>query len=195
VPPTNDPTKQPTPEPTLGAGGPSGTGTPVANVIDVNALSYFVGSINSGTTPGEAHVFRAYDQNTNKVTINHDNVTPPGFVVTPSWPSSIIKGIRIYTSNNYKDRDPLSYSIYGRNGSNDSWTLISESAFSITRYRNPLDVPIVSTFEAKDPSLNGKEIYFENDVAYWEYKVLFPTNKGDSGRTAMAEVELPGILV
>lgn len=164
-------------------------------MIDANALSYYVGSINSEITPVDAFKSAAYDQNTNKFTIKHDGISHPGFVATPSWPSSIVKGVRIYTSNNYKSRDPLSYILYGRSGPYDDWNFIAQEAFSITRSRNQLGIPIVSTFESGDTTRNMREMHFENDVAYSEYKIVFPTNKGDSSRTSMAEVELPGILV
>ena len=74
----------------------------------------------------------------NQVTINENFflTIDPGLVITPTWPASIVTGLRIYSSNNYKDRDPASYVFEGRKSKTDTWTLISQGDINLSRFRN-----------------------------------------------------------
>jgi len=133
------------------------------------------------------------DGTTNKCSLKKINGQIPGFIATSPSPS-IIKGIRIYTANNYKEDDPASYKV---EGSNDGigWDFISEMDINISRYRNAKGITINSTFEAMDPTRNGKNIVFENEAVYTQYRVTIPTTKSSKASHAhFAEIELPGYV-
>ena len=192
--PTSSPSSSPSSSPTTSAPNPSPSSGPGPSQL-VPVGSVILGSAN--TQLGLPGCIDASDGTTNKCTIvrsdfpSNDEV---GFVATSSQ-RSIVKKIRVYTANNYKSRDPASYSIEGRNDESETWQLISSGPISLTRRRNGQGVAIVSTYESPDTSRKYKEIVFENEAEYVQYRVRFPTinNNGES-RVAFSEVELPGFI-
>ena len=93
-----------------------------------------------------------------------------GFIVTPSV-SKELQMIEFYTANDYAERDPVTYKLYGTNdeitsvdngsGNEENWTLIAEGT---------LDFPETRLAQA---SL----ITLDNPVTYSSYKMVFPTRK------------------
>ena len=183
-PETSSPTNVPNPSPS--AAGPS-------QLVAVSSV--ILGSAN--TVLGSPGCTDASDGTTDKCTINrsyfpsNDEV---GFVAT-SGERSVVKKIRIYTANNYKERDPASYSIEGRNADGDTWQLISNGPISLTRRRNGQGIALLSTYDSPDTTRKYREVVFENEAEYSQYRVRFPTAKNDGQNyIAFAEVELPGFV-
>ena len=67
--------------------------------------------------------------------------------------------------------------------------------FNIFYSRNSSDSVIKSSYESPDTNKRVREVKFANSIAYSEYRVTFPSNKGDNGYVQIGEVELPGILI
>ena len=94
-----------------------------------------------------------------------------GFVVTPSRGSTIAHSFQITTANDVVARDPTSIEIWGTNGSllepdngdgnENTWTLIYSGALALPDTRNTTADPIG----------------FDNNTAYSQYKIIFPTVK------------------
>ncbi|MBN2842030.1 MAG: immunoglobulin domain-containing protein [Sedimentisphaerales bacterium] len=111
-----------------------------------------------------------------------------GIIVSPqkgtSMPqTSIVQGITITSANDAAERDPWSYELFGSNGysSEGPWHMISSG--EITDFANG--------FWPRN-TINSTPITFtNNEFAYKHYKLLFPTNGGDSMFQA-AEIELLG---
>jgi len=177
------PTKDPTLSPTADS-----TPTKVNTVIDLKS------NITSVGTETPMIVDKACDGTTNALTFKRALGQNPGLIAEPSHSFSIVKGIRVYNGPNYKSRDPTKYIVEGRNGYEDSWHMISEGGITMGRRRNPKGILISSTFSEGDTSLRFREVSFENDVAYSQYKVTFPEAKDGGTRVLVAEVELPGIV-
>lgn len=117
-----------------------------------------------------------------------------GLAVTPAFGSSIVCGMRIWTSNDVESRDPASYSLYGKTTavadgqSTASYTLISSGALALPAGRN-------GTGAAALNNANSQLISFSNTGAYTSYLIIFPTlkNAGADGRMQIAEIQLYGI--
>ncbi len=93
-----------------------------------------------------------------------------GFIVTPSV-SKELQFFEFYTANDYAERDPSSYKLYGTNdeitsvdngsGNEENWTLISEGT---------LEFPDARYVQATMVTL-------DSPVTYSSYKMVFPTRK------------------
>ncbi len=193
APVTSAPTKG-TPSPTVKVTDqpsvPTGDGTPVHSVLDPGSEITFVGTSNKAQSPSSA-----VDGRTKKMTLisAQSEEISPGFEAVPtSSQPSVVKAIRLYTSNISVKRDPRNYVLEGKNDGESDWTLISKGKVTKESRRNNSDAPIVSTFDAPDLTKAYFEKKFENDVAYTQYRVLFP---GSGKKIFVGEVELPGILV
>jgi hypothetical protein len=102
-----------------------------------------------------------------------------GFIVTPAAGAKAVTSLQITTANDFPERDPSSFQIYGTNapilsgensqGTSEAWTLIASGALALPDER----------FTA------GDVVSFANGTAYTSYKVLFPTVKDGELATAM----------
>jgi glucose/arabinose dehydrogenase len=107
-----------------------------------------------------------------------------GFIITPSGTPTVVTQFRITTADDFSQRDPASYQLYGTNdailstehsdGTGETWTLIASGSLSLPNVRNTLG-PIVS---------------FANSTAYTSYKMLFPTVKDAGGANSMQIAEI-----
>jgi hypothetical protein len=105
-----------------------------------------------------------------------------GFIVTPAAGASTLKSFQITTANDFVDRDPTSYELYGTNqaiasldnsyGTAESWTLIGSGALALPAARDTL----------------GSVVPVANNASYTSYKMLFPTRVGPGGGMQIAEV-------
>ncbi len=96
-----------------------------------------------------------------------------GFIVTPSAPI-MIQSFVITTANDSVNRDPTSWELYGTNdavvsadnstGMAEKWTLIASGA---------LELPV-------ERLTVGPVVSFMSFDVYKSFKMVFPTNKGDS---------------
>ncbi len=118
----------------------------------------------------------------------HRDAANCGIIISPqkgtSLPqTSIVQGMTITSANDAEARDPWSYVLYGSNGysSEGPWHLISSG-----------DLTDFATGTWPRDTINSTPITFtSNEFAYKHYKLLFPTNGGDSMFQA-AEIELLG---
>ena len=201
--PTRSPSGSPVGSPTVTTGSPmqspSNTGscvdepTPTSTVLDTNTLIEFVGSSRAAENPSDA-----VDGTTSKFTIDNDpfKSLAPGLIAIPSCSLSIVKGIRFYTSSSAKWYDPTTYVLEGRSDENDEWQAIAKGEVSMPRGRNSDGLEINSSFAAGDDSYRHDELKFsENEEVYSQYRVLFPSTRGDEDSVILAELELPGILI
>ena len=94
-------------------------------------------------------------------------------------------GISFTTANDAVERDPVSFELYGSNGTIDGpYTLIASG--DIVDFAQATAWPRFTR--------NETEIAFANDVAYAHYQVLFPAVRDPASANSMqiAEVELLG---
>ncbi|XAM00599.1 PEP-CTERM sorting domain-containing protein [Phycisphaeraceae bacterium D3-23] len=109
-----------------------------------------------------------------------------GFIVTPSGGPSIVQGMVITTANDFVERDPDSYEIYGTNdpitspadgdGSSENWTLIQAG---------DLDLPF-------DRFTDGEFVVINNGDSYTSYRVVFPGVRDGASADSfqIAEIQL-----
>ncbi|MCC7476551.1 MAG: hypothetical protein IT425_14260 [Pirellulales bacterium] len=124
-------------------------------------------------TPGGEGVANVINQDaaTKYLNFGKDNT---GFIVTPSYGSTVLNQFRITTANDAPERDPGSWILYGTNdaiksrnhshGDAEAWVPIDSGNLSL-----PTDRLTVS-----DP------VTVNNTTAYTSYKLVFPTLR-DSG--------------
>jgi hypothetical protein len=110
---------------------------------------------------------------------------PTGIQITPLLGATVVTGVTFTTANDAADRDPVSFELYGSNGTIDGpYTLIASGD--------------IVDFAQADPwprfTKNETQIAFDNDVAYAHYQVLFPTVRNPGGANSMqiSEIELLG---
>ena len=117
-----------------------------------------------------------------------------GFSVTPSAnpTNEPVVGLRLYTANDFDDRDPASFQLFGSNDSIDGpWEAIFSGNLSLPSDRNDEDPPLMIP-PTGNLAADHQEVLFENDAMYTHYRVVFPTLKDAAAANSMqiAEVEL-----
>ncbi|MBC7901133.1 MAG: carboxypeptidase regulatory-like domain-containing protein [Saprospiraceae bacterium] len=114
-----------------------------------------------------------------------------GLIVTPGAGSTVINSMRIYTANDFPDRDPASYLLEGSNNAGSSWTVISTGTLNLPANRNATGQPIST------PGLFSQTVSFFNLMAYTSYRITFPTIKDVILANSMqiGEIELLDIPV
>jgi len=128
---------------------------------------------------------KAFDNNTGTKYLNFA-MGNSGLIVTPTGGPSVVRSLVLTTANDWAQRDPASFALYGTNdaivsinnslGTAENWTLIAEG---------PLALPD-ARFTA------GAPVTFDNATSYTSYKLLFPTIKDAPATNSMqiAEVAL-----
>jgi hypothetical protein len=131
----------------------------------------------SSNSPGNEGVTNAIDNNSATKYLNFDKLNA-GFTVTPSAGPRVVTGLRLTSANDAPERDPTSFVL---SGSNDGSTFIEVAHGA------------VPAFSSRFSTL---QINFSNNVAYKQYRLLFPTVQNASAAVAMqiAEVEFLGGL-
>ncbi|MBI4748116.1 MAG: putative Ig domain-containing protein [Acidobacteria bacterium] len=115
-----------------------------------------------------------------------------GYIVSPincSPSGRVINRFRVYTANDFPDRDPASYELYGTNSpisgngpfAANLFTLISSGSLALPSGRN------TSTLD----DANSQEISFSNTTPYQTFMLIFPTvkNAGAVLSTQVAEIK------
>jgi hypothetical protein len=107
-----------------------------------------------------------------------------GLIIKPVSGASIVRSFKITTANDFSERDPASYELYGTNdpitsadnstGLAENWTLISSGTLSLPESRFT-DAPLVS---------------FSNSTSYTAYKIVFPTLKNAASANSMQLADL-----
>ena len=177
------PTQAPTPLNTDGA-------LHVATVISKSSQTFRVGgTANAGENLG-------IDGTTFKFLVVKDGTTDPGFEVINEHPRTIVQGLRVYTANDGRGRDPAFYRLEGRKNSAEAWELISEGWLSLPIERNEDGLPINSSPGSPDTSLYHQEVSISNAKVYAQYRFTAPqTRNVDDGIMQFGEIELPGLIL
>uniref|UniRef100_A0A6V2KAH0 DUF1501 domain-containing protein n=1 Tax=Ditylum brightwellii TaxID=49249 RepID=A0A6V2KAH0_9STRA len=188
------PTATPTAAPVAAA---ESNAIPVSTVLDAAAAPSIVRLNDIYPTHWYHNNVNIMDGTTSIYEIRMDGSgLPSGLEVTPTWPHSVIKSMRVYTARNGNSRDPTSFVIKGRNTDGEAWTLIAEGALYLPTDRNSVGLTVNSSPSAPDMALNHYEATFPNAVAYSQYQLTFPTTRHpDSTIVQFAELELPGLAV
>lgn len=111
-----------------------------------------------------------------------------GLIVTPASGPSVVQSLVLTTANDWENRDPASYVLYGTNdpissvdkspGGAEKWTLISSGTLALPSARDTVADPID----------------FANAASYTSYRLSFPTLKnapdGNPNSMQIAEVQL-----
>ncbi|HML74721.1 MAG TPA: PEP-CTERM sorting domain-containing protein [Anaerohalosphaeraceae bacterium] len=112
-----------------------------------------------------------------------------GFIVTPAKGVSLVQGFEITTANDWAERDPASWVLYGTNdditsvdnsdGLMENWVLIDSGDLSLPGERNTL----------------GSLVAVDNSSFFKSYKMLFPTLKNADATNSMqiAEIQFYGV--
>ena len=130
----------------------------------------------SSNSPGGEQAPNAIDNDPNTKYLNFDgaNNTPSGLTISTG--GGIVTGLGLTSANDAPDRDPATYIIWGSNDG-ENFTEIAQG-----------DVP---AFGAR---FERQTVSFDNEEAYVDYRIHFPTTAGGSTCCMqVAEVELLGI--
>ena len=129
---------------------------------------------------------------------------PAGIEAVPSHGQmSIVKGLRVFSTNTCSDCDPVAYILEGRVDASSTWVQIAggdlpwkpTGGFYVGR--NAQLLPINSSFEEGDTTHTFTEVSFaSNSASYLEYKLTITETRGATASNwAAAEFELPGLLL
>ncbi len=111
-----------------------------------------------------------------------------GFIVTPLVGASIVESFEITTANDFEERDPSAWQLFGTNdaivsaddsdGSGENWTLIDSGALSLPSARDTL----------------GSGVSVTNSTAYTSYRMVFTgvKNSGAANSMQFAEIQFYG---
>lgn len=110
-----------------------------------------------------------------------------GFIVTPAIGSSTVRSFQISTANDFPERDPTSWELYGTNdsilseansqGDGESWTLIDSGSITLPSARQA----------------DGPFVLVDNDNAYTSYRMVFPTLVDNSGNYPADSMQISGV--
>jgi parallel beta-helix repeat protein len=143
------------------------------------------GSENFGW-PAHEHPALAIDDDTSTKYLHFKGeLEPTGFQVTPSARQTIVVGLTFTTANDEVSRDPVAFEFYGSNVSiNGPYTLIASG--DIVDFSQATPWPRLTK--------NETPVFFDNDVAYDHYQVLFTAVRSPANANSMqiSEVELLG---
>ena len=159
-----------------------------ASVLDLsNPVLAIDASLPSSLYPGGESPPKLIDGLTSTKYLNFGKLNS-GLIVTPGGPTTV-DGFQITTANDWAERDPATWALYGTNdaivsgdnteGNGESWTLIASGDIALPADRLTLG-PLVS---------------FANSAEYSSYKMLFPTLKNADATNSMqiAEIQLYGV--
>lgn len=157
---------------------------PLAEAVDITVPGDpVVGVPNNSNWPSNENPSNSIDDNVNTKYLHFNGASQPtGFFVTPSGPAVPVIGLSFTTANDFPDRDPIQYELYGSSsGINGSYTLIA--AGNITDFSQSSPWPRYTK--------NSTPIHFPNSVVYPHYQVLFPAIRNSAANfMQIAEVEL-----
>jgi hypothetical protein len=140
-------------------------------------------------SPGAERVINAIDGTTATKYLNF-GAQNSGFIVTPSSGPSVITSFEIWSGNDWSDRDPVTYQLFGTNsritsgdrssGTSEAWTLISSGQM----------VPAVS---ASSRQASSGRTSFSNIKAFRSYKWLATSLRAPApGSMQFSEIQFYG---
>jgi hypothetical protein len=161
--------------------GTNGTGTDILDAGD------FIIAIDAGyqsNAPANEGANRVLDLANDSKYLNFGE-NNSGFIVTPTYGSTIVNGFKITTANDHPERDPASWALYGTNdaivsrphsdGVGENWTLIDQGTFTLPDDRFALmEVPVTNALSA----------------AYTSYRMVFPTVRDATTANSMQVAEV-----
>ncbi len=162
-----------------------GTGTDILDPTDPIRAVHIAFDSRSPAAEGPGN---AIDQSVNTKYLNFGRENS-GFIVTPSFGSSVVNRFQISTANDSPSRDPASWELYGTNdpvtsgnnsqGNAENWTLIDSGT---------LDLPMARLTA-------GAEVTVNNSAgAFTSYRMVFPTIRdaaaGDADSMQFGEIVL-----
>ena len=108
-----------------------------------------------------------------------------GIQVTPAAGMTIVTGLTLTTANDSAPRDPITYEVFGSNGSIDG---------PYKRFAAGVIFDFAGAEEWPRFTMNATEISFDNDVIYSHYQVMFTMVRDFASANSMqiAEIELLG---
>jgi hypothetical protein len=116
---------------------------------------------------------------------------PVGFLVTPQIGSSVVTGLRLFTSWDHPEDDPYDYLLQGSTDGGVTFTAIAGGLLGLPAQRNAAGGPINVANQVL------KQIDFPNTNAYTTYQLTFTNvstnvypNGGASNGVVIAEVQL-----
>ena len=113
---------------------------------------------------------------------------PVGLVVTPRG-SSLVTGLRLYTSDSDVATDPADYKLEGSNDGGTNYTVISSGSLALPATRNAAN-------QALDPLTQSmQEVLFANTQFYTSYRLTFTNVKTNDTANSLrlGDVELLGL--
>ncbi|MEN6425937.1 MAG: LamG-like jellyroll fold domain-containing protein [Phycisphaerales bacterium] len=145
------------------------------------------GSGNFGWPAAETPALAFDRKTTTKFLHFKGEIQPTGVQVTPSAGATIVTELTLTTANDAAERDPVTFELYGSNGSIDG---------PYTRIASGDIVDFAQATAWPRYTKNTTPITFDNSVAYKHYQVLFPTVRAPASANSMqiAEVELIGVI-
>jgi len=108
-----------------------------------------------------------------------------GIQVTPAAGATLVTGLTLTTANDAAPRDPITYEVFGSNGSIDG---------PYERFAAGVIFDFAGAEEWPRFTMNDSEIVFDNDVVYAHYQVMFTMVRDFASANSMqiAEIELLG---
>ena len=133
---------------------------PLPDLVDISQPGDVVVP-SSDNSPGGEQASNAIDDIPSLKYLNFDgaNDQPSGLTITTA--GGVVSGLGLTSANDAPDRDPATFVL---SGSNDGGATFDEIASG--------DAP---SFGGR---LERQEVFFENDVAYTTYELIFPTTTG-----------------
>jgi hypothetical protein len=132
------------------------------------------GQVSSSSYPAAENPPKLLDSNPATKYLNRGGAGS-GFIVTPSLGMTLVQSFTLTTANDSASRDPTSWELYGTTnaiksvdnstGLAESWTLIDQGGLALPAARKTLG-PVVTV-----NNMGG---------VYTSYKMMWPTNAGDS---------------
>src|SRR5208337_4475607 len=114
---------------------------------------------------------------------------PVGFIVTPQIGSTVVTGLRLFTTWDHPEDDPYDYLLEGSTDGGVTFAPISGGLLGLPAQRNAAGGPINVTNQVL------KELDFANTNAYTTYRLTFTNGNNDavaSNGLQIAEVQLLG---
>lgn len=172
---------------------PDATGNTITFGIDPTALdtrAYDVtgfGVRSTSRSPATEGVGMVVDQvdATKYLNFGQENT---GFIVTPNVGSSIITSFQITTANDFSERDPLSFVLFGTNET------IASVAHSVGDAENWVEIAAGDLALPEDRQTAAPPVTVENSTAYQSYRLVFPTLKNvpDANSMQIADIQFFG---
>jgi hypothetical protein len=113
---------------------------------------------------------------------------PIGMVITPAMGSTRVTGLRVYTANDFPERDPADFLLEGSTDGGSTFATIASGPLSLPDNRNAAGF-------ALDPIADyNQEVGFANAISYTTYRLTFNNVKTNAiaNSAQMGEIELLG---